>query len=415
MHTTVRSYHQGDLGRVVALCNAANSASRAGGLAIDDVVELVSAATTETLLAERDGELVGMAIGSAQGAIGAIHRVLGGADAVEGLVEELEQQLARRGARALTVTAGADSQLRGQLEDRGYEAVDTVLLRRELAHRDTPLDDLGGRIIDPGLWDELEGMQDVKDVIERRIILPLAEVGLAERHGVSAPQSVVLFGPPGTGKTTFAKGIASRLGWPFVAVEVGELAGDDRDDPQFLAATFDRLLAAPSAVAFFDEVEDLAADRQSERRVSRVVTNEFLRQLPRARASHDHLLVCATNAVGDLDAAFLRPGRFDYVVPVGPPNEDARAAIWRRYVTDITDEDVDLEALVGASERFTPADIEFAARKAAQFAFEAEYSGTSGRRARTDEFLSAIRETRPTLTGEMIETFERDAEQFARY
>jgi SpoVK/Ycf46/Vps4 family AAA+-type ATPase len=116
---------------------------------------------------------------------------------------------------------------------------------------------------------------------------------------------------------------------------------------------------------FFDEVEDLASTRTAERKVSPSVTNEFLKQIPRFRELREHLLVCATNWVSRLDQAFLRPGRFDYVLPVGPPDTEARRAIWGRYVAQITDEDVDVEALVEATELFTPADIEFAARKAA--------------------------------------------------
>jgi SpoVK/Ycf46/Vps4 family AAA+-type ATPase len=317
--------------------------------------------------------------------------------------------------RTLSVSTGPGDALHGVALSRGYSALEGMtVLQREVRGRSSAAD-IGGRQIDPGFWDQLQGMERVKDVIERRIILPLAEPELAARHGVKAPRSVVLFGPPGTGKTTFAKGIASRLLWPFVSLEVAQLAGDRGEDPTLLSETFDRLLDAPAAVAFFDEVEDLAADRQSDRRVSSRVTNEFLRQLPRMRDSLDHLLVCATNSVGSLDPAFLRPGRFDYVVPVGPPDEQARASIWRRYVGDITDEEVDVDALVAASHRFTPADIEFAAAKAAQLAFEAEHSGRSSRRARTDQFLAAIRETRPTLTDDMIATFEQDVERFARY
>jgi transitional endoplasmic reticulum ATPase len=124
--------------------------------------------------------------------------------------------------------------------------------------------------------------------------------------------------------------------------------------------------------------------------------------------------VCATNAVGRLDPAFLRPGRFDYVLPVGPPDDEARAAIWRRYVEEITDEVVAIDRLVKASELFTPADIEFAARKAAQRAYEREHFEGVPHRAVTEDFLGAIGNTRSTLSQEMVEAFEEDAVRFAR-
>ncbi|MBW3663415.1 MAG: ATP-binding protein [Actinobacteria bacterium] len=416
MRPRIRHYREGDLGGVVGLCEREGVVHRVpDGLSIDEVADLVTSAATETLLAEVEGEVVGLAVGAVSGAVGSIYRVVGDRGSVDGLLDGLEGRLANQGARIFTTALHSGTELHALLEDRGYETADgVVVLRRVIEHRRSELADLGGQHIDAGLWDELEGMDEVKGIIERRIILPLAEPELALRHGVTAPQSVVLFGPPGTGKTTFAKGIASRLRWPFVPVEVAQL-GEGSDAPAVLVDTFDRLLAAPAAVAFFDEVEDLAANRQSDRRVGGQVTNEFLRQLPRMRESFDHLLVCATNSVGSLDPAFLRPGRFDYVVPVGPPDADARAAIWRRYIADITDEDIDVGILVEASERFTPADLEFAARKAAQLAFEAEHAGERSGRAGTDEFVAAIRATRPTLTDEMIESFERDVETFARY
>ena len=103
------------------------------------------------------------------------------------------------------------------------------------------------------------------------------------------------------------------------------------------------------------------------------------------------------------------------MLPVGPPNADARRPIWRRYVEEITDEQIDLEALVRASELFTPADIEFAARKAAQRAFEREHFQGSRHRARTDDFLAAIEDTKPTLTADMVSSFDDDTDRFARF
>ena len=418
MTARIREFRDGDLGRVVALCEREGLLPvGTDGLSADELADLLAEDDVDSLVAEREDGIVGVAVGAVHGPVASIYRVVGEAEVGDRLLDELEGRLSERGGRRYRIDLHGASDLQDRLIGRGYELVDGVaaLRRRAASRTPTELHELGGQIVDPDLWEQLRGMEQVKDVIERRIILPLAEPELASRHGVAAPQSVVLFGPPGTGKTTFAKGIASRLGWPYVPVEVAQLVGDDRGEPALLAETFDRLLEAPSAVAFVDEVEDLAADRQSERRVSPRVTNEFLRQLPRIRGSFDHLLVCATNAVSDLDPAFLRPGRFDYVVPVGPPDGDARRAIWQRYVEEITDEEVDLDALVDASDRFTPADIEFAARKAAQFAFEQEYDGDRGHRATTGEFLEAISQTRPTVTDEMLETFEADVERFARY
>jgi ATP-dependent 26S proteasome regulatory subunit len=84
---------------------------------------------------------------------------------------------------------------------------------------------LRGHYITRGLLESLAGMEREKALIERRVILPLARAELANHHGVRPPRAIILFGPPGTGKTTFAKGVASRLRWPFVELFPSHLAG----------------------------------------------------------------------------------------------------------------------------------------------------------------------------------------------
>ncbi|WP_264001564.1 AAA family ATPase, partial [Mycolicibacterium gadium] len=115
-------------------------------------------------------------------------------------------------------------------------------------------------------------------------------------------------------------------------------------------------------VLFIDEVEEIATARSGATTAELGVTNELLKLIPAFRQKDNRLLVCATNAVHSLDSAFLRPGRFDYVIPVGPPDQPARRAVWQRYLGKALVH-VDVDRLVGASEFFTPADIEFAARK----------------------------------------------------
>ena len=109
------------------------------------------------------------------------------------------------------------------------------------------------------------------------------------------------------------------------------------------------------------------------------VTNELLKIIPGFRERDGRLLVCATNFIRALDPAFLRHGRFDYVIPIGAPDAAARAAIWRRYIPAGVLERIDLDTLVEASDLFTPADIEFAARKGSQRALETAVYGDDER------------------------------------
>jgi transitional endoplasmic reticulum ATPase len=426
MRAKVRAYRPDDLSRILWLWErSASIGSGEDGLRLEEAVDLLGSGAATVLVAEVEGEIVGIAIGTAPAAVGWIHQLalapeLREQEVADQLADGLEARLAEAGARRIVAEMRDGDALRDRLESRGYHAVSGMLhLERRIPGTlpvGSALTEAGGQIIDPGLWGALQGLQRWKEIIERRVILPLEAPELAARHAVSPPRAIVLFGPPGTGKTTFAKGVASRLGWPFIELQPAQLAGEGADrQAALLAEAFDQVLELGSAVVFVDEVEDLASVRHEERRVSPSVTNEFLKQIPRIREASEHLLVCATNWVRSIDPAFLRPGRFDYVLPVGPPDREARIAIWGRYAAEISDQEVDLERLVDESDLFTPADIEFAARKAAQRAFEREHFESDARRATTEDFLAAIGETRPALSQQVIQGFNEDTERFARF
>jgi transitional endoplasmic reticulum ATPase len=392
---------------------------------LQEAIDLIGSDEAVVLVAEADGHLVGAAVGLISGTTGWIARLGASSDqdrtaVSDRLLDRMEAELSERGANKIAVLVTPGHAVRDYLEERGYRVVENaVYLEREIPPTvlgPTALADLGGIGIDRHLWDVLKGMDQAKEIIERRVILPLSEPELAERHAVQPPKAIVLFGPPGTGKTTFAKGISSRLEWPFIEIQPSELSADKPEqEARALAQILDRILELPAAVVFVDEVEDLASMRHDQRKVSPRVTNEFLKQIPRFRQASHHLLACATNSIGALDPAFLRPGRFDYILPVGPPDAEARTAIWGRYVGEITDQQVDIDALVAASEFFTPADIEFAAHKAAQGAFEQEHFEGSRERASTEDFLASINESKPTLSEEVIASFDKDVERFSRY
>jgi GNAT superfamily N-acetyltransferase len=168
-------------------------------------------------------------------------------------------------------------------------------------------------------------------------------------------------------------------------------------------------------VLFIDEVEEIAGARQP-RTVSAAqgVTNEMLKLIPPFREQDARLLICATNSVRALDSAFLRHGRFDYVIPVGPPDPAAREAIWDRYLAAMPHGELDMAAIVEESRLFTPADIEFAARRTAQLAFERVLFEHGGEGVTTGDILHAIGQTRRTLTPELVAEFEQDIQDYAR-
>jgi transitional endoplasmic reticulum ATPase len=335
-----------------------------------------------------------------------------------GLLRALERRLLALGVRDISLLVPEAGELTDTARASGYvEHAGALYLEKRRLHSTAAHDraeELGAQWLPEELWQSIGGMEREKDLIERRVILPLAEREEARRHGVVAASAVILFGPPGTGKTTFAKGVAGRLGWPFVEVFPSQLGGSDAAGRAgALRDLFEQLLYLDSVVVFIDEVEEIASSRQK-RPETNAIANELLKLIPSFREGDSRLLVCATNSIRELDHAFTRPGRFDYLLPVGPPDRTARTGIWRRYVATITKSDVDADELAERTQYFSAADVEFAARKAAQAAFERSLE-RGYEPATTDDFLRAIAEVRPSITVTMSREFEEDIEHFARF
>ncbi|CAK7281450.1 ATP-binding protein [Streptomyces misionensis] len=419
----LRDYHDDDLDQAIQIWDQSRQADEDPVFPVSEVMAAAKAGQTAVVAVVGD-ELVGMAVAQAQGKRGWIllmalaarwrERGIGSA-----LLAELERRLRALGIRHISALLPSGAAGSKALVNTGYRCRDDLAYFEKLeplgaANADV-LAALGGRMLPEGLWDAMAGMEREKQVVERRVVLPLTEPALADRYGVVPPKSVILFGPPGTGKTSFAKAVASRLGWPFVELFPSRLAADTSEGlATALREAFADLAELDSVVLFIDEVEEIAAARSGKAvDPGHGVTNELLKLIPVFREPDARLLVCATNSVRSLDAAFLRPGRFDYVIPIGPPDPTARAAIWTRYLRDAGDS-VDLDRLVAATELFTPADIEFAARKGAQSAFEREVAERRGHPARTEDYMAAVSETRPTLTPRAIKEFREDIDTYTR-
>src|SRR4051812_9199051 len=423
----VREFHEDDLDQVVRVWEESRTPQQP---AVHGLAEVLGALRGEGagVVAAVGEVVVGAAVARVSGDRGWIVLVALGNDwrgrgLGSAMLTELEKRLMARGVHRLSALLGEGEIGASALRNCGYETRDLTYFERvvPLQPQDVGLlDELGGRMLPRGLWHALAGMEHEKQIIERRIVLPLVDPDLAEEYGVQPPRAVVLFGPPGTGKTTFAKAVASRLAWPFVEVFPSRLAAAGGGQALALRETFAEIEELEHAVVFIDEVEEIAGRRGGEPPSPlQGITNELLKIIPAFREREGRLLVCATNFVRALDPAFLRHGRFDYVIPVGAPDAAARAAIWRRYVPPGVLERVDVDALVEASDLFTPADIEFAARTGSQRALEAAVYGDQPGRPdspgpATADYLAALAETRPTLTSAMIKEFTEDITTIGR-
>jgi len=303
------------------------------------------------------------------------------------------------------------------LVNRGFSAIHDLILYEKLEPIAPTamriVDQYGGEILSPNLWDRVAGMHAEKKIIDGRVVAPLADPSTAERVGVKAPATVLLFGPPGTGKTTFAKAIAGRLGWPFIELLPSKLESGGDSMSSELRQAMNDLLQLERAVVFIDEFDEIASARERNPTTKGVV-NELLKMIPSFRSTPGHLLVCATNFVGDIDSAVLRPGRFDLVIPIGPPDLTARLALWEAALSRLDQRGVDIEKLARETEGYTPGDVELAAQRAATAAFDRIREGIEPSYISSDDLDVAIARTRASVSSDIRNRFSEEAERFAR-
>jgi len=209
-------------------------------------------------------------------------------------------------------------------------------------------------------FDDVGGLEGLKDEIRMKIIHPLTHADLYKAYGKKPGGGILLYGPPGCGKTFLARATAGEIKAGFIPVGISEVMdmwiGSGEKN---LHDVFEQARMSKPCVLFFDEVDALAASRTDMRtHGGRHLINQFLSELDGVSGDNDGVLIlAATNAPWHVDNAFRRPGRFDRVLFVPPPDAPARAAILKVLLKDRPVDDIDHDAVAKKTEGFSGADL----------------------------------------------------------
>jgi AAA+ superfamily predicted ATPase len=206
---------------------------------------------------------------------------------------------------------------------------------------------------------EVGGMEALKDEIRMKIIHPLTHPELYKAYGKTIGGGILMYGPPGCGKTYLARATAGEINAGFIAVGISDvlemwIGQSERN----LHELFEQARSHKPCVLFFDEVDALGASRRDMHGHTRQLINQFLSEMDGVASSNEGVLIlAATNAPWHLDPAFRRPGRFDRILFVPPPDATARSAILRIMCRGKPVLDVDFDHLAKKTDSFSGADL----------------------------------------------------------
>jgi transitional endoplasmic reticulum ATPase len=218
-------------------------------------------------------------------------------------------------------------------------------------------------------WEDVGGLDSIKAALQEAITWPLAQPGLFERAGVRPPRGILLYGPPGNGKTLMVKALASQSNLNFISVKGPELLSKYvGESERSVRELFARARQAAPCIVFLDEVDSLVPKRglQDRSPVTDRVVSQLLTELDGIEVLKDVWVIAATNRPDIVDEALLRPGRLDYRLEVPKPDLAARAAVLAVHLrSKPVDEAVDVAALAAQTDGLSAAEVRFVCDRAA--------------------------------------------------
>ncbi len=252
-------------------------------------------------------------------------------------------------------------------------------------------------------WDQIGGLEEVKEELREAVEWPLKNPELFKRMGIRPPKGILLFGPPGCGKTLLARAVATESEANFVSIKGPEVFSKwVGESEKAIREVFRKARMASPAVIFFDEFDSLVPRRgmgYADSGVTERVISQLLTEMDGIMTLEDVVIIAASNRPDIVDPAVLRPGRFDRLIYVPEPDEKARLEIFKIYTKDMPiAKDIDLAELASKTKSYSGADIEAVCREAALNALRRDINS---KKVALADFQKALEKIGPTISPDM--------------
>ncbi|MCX8187233.1 MAG: CDC48 family AAA ATPase [Nitrososphaeria archaeon] len=264
-------------------------------------------------------------------------------------------------------------------------------------------------------WEDIGDLESVKQELKEAVEWPLKYPDVFKRLGIRPPRGILLYGPPGTGKTLLAKAVATESEANFISVKGPEVLSKwVGESEKAIREIFRKAREAAPCIVFFDELDAIAPRRgmHTDAGVTDRIVNQLLTEMDGIQILKDVVVIGATNRPDILDPGLLRPGRFDRIIFVPPPDIEGRYQILQIHTRNMPlADDVDLRRLAELTEGYTGADLEAVCREAA---LTAARENINIEKVYMRHFIAALEKVKPSIAPEQKREYERILTEFKR-
>ncbi|VVB54209.1 VCP-like ATPase [uncultured archaeon] len=256
-------------------------------------------------------------------------------------------------------------------------------------------------------WTDIGGLKEVKQQLKEAVEWPLKNPKAFKKIGITPPKGVLLYGPPGCGKTLLAKAVATESEANFIAIKGPELLSKwVGESEKGVREVFKKARQTAPTIILFDEIDSLVPRRgmYSGSHVTETIVNQVLTELDGIESMENVVVIGSTNRHDMLDPGILRPGRLDSLIVVPAPDREARLEILKIHTKEMPLEGVSLDELAQKTESYSGADLEGVCKKAGILALRENMKAEKVTRA---HFEKALQEIKPSITGDVLNYYKK--------